>query len=1642
MPFTASDGHGGSVDGSWPVEVAPPEAPDCNDAPIQVTVRPGSKVSLPLSCFNPQGDPQTFSAPTPPSKGTLGTFGPAGFVEYTAANGPDGTDSFTLRAANTVGNSALVPVTVTLDHTFNREPSCGENFFNARKVARNAATGLDLTSVCTDPDGDPMTFTRASQPQSGGTLSAGPAATLTYTPPQDFLGPDTFTFFATDSRGAVSTTTTHHLDVVASLAPTCIGPAAISLRPTQSRGLFMNCTDPNNGAITYKIVSGPAIGSLSPSGDSTSPSRIYTAPASEGNGTFTFRASGPGGDSVVYTQTVTVTNSANQLPSCQPNSGTPQHVVQGRATTLSIASRCFDPDADSLTFTRTAPDPQHGTATAASGAITYTSAAGYTGTDQIGYVASDGHGGTVTQAFTVTVEAAVAPTCDAPDAAIVRPNRTVAIELLCEDAFGSPLTYDIVTPPTLGTLDPPGDGPDPSRDFHAGGATGSDSFTYRATSENGTSNTVTQAITVSTTANTDPECFSNSGFPEKAATERPRTLDPQCFDDEGDALSYTKLTNPGHGTVSDAGGTLVYTSAPGYTGLDQFTYLATDALGGTSGPTTMHVNVVAVQAPTCPTRTTLTVRPTTTRFVDLSCTDALGDPLTYVIDALPTKGSLSPGTGAFRSYTAGGQQGADSFTYHAHSPTMGDSAPQTQNITISSTANGDPSCPPTFSTGAKPGQQRTITPSCTDPDLDPVFFAKESDPSHGALTSNDGVLRYTATAGYTGPDSFTYRAKDALGGQSAVSTVSINVSNANTAPTCAAGPFAYTVMAGTQLSLPPAPCTDQDGDTLTTEIPSGPSHGTLTTNGSGGTYTPAAGYTGPDSFTYRAFDGTARSSTGTVNITVEAPANQAPVCQPVVKRVAPGTATTVNLSCTDANGDAITLEKVTNPAHGTLGAIDQGTDSVVYTPANGFTGSDSFTYRASDGTATGATATVTLDVTRAPSCDAVSRKTAVGSAVSVPLSCTDADGDALTLSIVTQPAHGTLGAISAGSVTYTPTAAYFGPDSFTYRASDGTTQSAPATVSLTVTRPPSCDAVSRKTAVGTAVSVPLSCTDADGDALTLSIASQPAHGTLGAIVANSVTYTPDAGYFGADSFTYRGSDGTAQSAPATVSLSVTRAPSCDPVAASTPSGTAVEVTLSCSDPDGDSLTLSKVADPTHGTLGAIAAGKVTYTPAAGYKGPDSFTYRASDGTAQSAPATVSLTVTNRAPACDAKSASTPSGAAVEVTLTCSDPENDPLTLSKVADPAHGTLGSIAGGKVTYTPAAGYRGADSFTYRANDGTADGAPATVSLTVTNRAPACDAKSASTPSGAAVEVTLTCSDPENDPLTLSKASDPAHGTLGAIAGGKITYTPTAGYKGADSFTYRANDGTANGAPATVTLTVTNRGPSCGDVSASTPSATAVQVTLSCSDPESDALTLSKVTDPAHGTLGAVAGGKITYTPTAGYRGPDSFTYRASDGSAQSAPATVTLTVTNRAPACIAKSAETAFDTAVTVELACTDPEGDPVTLAIASQPAHGTLGAIAAGNKVTYTPAAGYAGADSFTYRATDGTAQSAPATVSLTVRPKPADPGTGGTGDPGTAARAAAAPAARAAAAVAAAPHRTRRPRRPAWPWPRARSSPPS
>ena len=127
-----------------------------------------------------------------------------------------------------------------------------------------------------------------------------------------------------------------------------------------------------------------------------------------------------------------------------------------------------------------------------------------------------------------------------------------------------------------------------------------------------------------------------------------------------------------------------------------------------------------------------------------------------------------------------------------------------------------------------------------------------------------------------------------------------------------------------------------------------------------------------------------------------------------------------------------------------------------------------------------------------------------------------------------------------------------------------------------------------------------------------------------------------------------------------------------------------------------------------------------------------------------------------------------------------------------------------------------------------------------------------------------------------------------------GSFLYIPVSGFSGTDSFTYRANDGTADSNVATVTITVNavNHPPVAVDGSVTTNEDTATPVTLSASDPDGDALTYSVLTGPSHGTLSGTAP-DLTYTPAANYNGPDAFTFTANDGTVDSNVATVSITV-----------------------------------------------------------------------------------------------------------------------------------------------------
>jgi hypothetical protein len=255
---------------------------------------------------------------------------------------------------------------------------------------------------------------------------------------------------------------------------------------------------------------------------------------------------------------------------------------------------------------------------------------------------------------------------------------------------------------------------------------------------------------------------------------------------------------------------------------------------------------------------------------------------------------------------------------------------------------------------------------------------------------------------------------------------------------------------------------------------------------------------------------------------------------------------------------------------------------------------------------------------------------------------TDGDGDALTVSDFTSPTHGSLVAgATPGSFTYTPSLNYFGPDSFTYTASDGTdSSSANVTIGVNaVNDPPIAVDSSTTTPEETAVTIEVG-TDVDSTVLTASCTPVP---PVGAVTDNgdgTITYTPPLDFTGAVTITCTVTDdqGATSQSTATVDVSVT--PVNDtPVAVAdtadvdqnwsdlaTKQSVLVPVLANDTDVDGDVLVVGSIsAPPAHGSA-VIEGDAIRYTPADDFVGTDTFGYRASDGQATSNAATVTVTV--------------------------------------------------------------------------------------------------------------------------------------------------------------------------------------------------------------------------------------------------------------------------------------------------------------------------------------------------------------------------------------------------------------------------------
>ncbi|HEX3148672.1 MAG TPA: Ig-like domain-containing protein [Gemmataceae bacterium] len=1458
-------------------------------------------------------------------------------VVYTPAANFNGTDSFTYKATEIAtglsGNVATVTVTVTPV----QDPPVAVN--NSYTTDQGITLTVGTPGVLyndSDPDGDSLTAVLVTGPGNG-VLNLNSDGSFSYAPDPAFYGTDTFVYAADDGRGNQAQATVTLNVLRTNDPPVAVDDSATTNEDTQvAIDVLANDSDPNGDPLSAVLVTTP--GNAGSVQYNPNDHKFYFTPATNWNGTVTFTYKAYDGRAYSNTATVTVTVlPVNDAPLAFNNAyDTSEDTPLSVGVQSGVLGNDYDPENDPMTAILIT-NPGHGTLDFhADGTFTYSPALNFNGTDTFTYRASDGQAQSAVATATITVAPVNDPPVGNPDALTTNEDTTLIILWSAltgndTDPDGNAISVASFTQPQHGTLTA-------AQTF--GGLTyvpaqnynGPDSFTYKPTDGQLQGASTLVSITVNP-VNDAPVGFGDT----YTVTEDTQLSVPAAgvlandTDVENDPITAVLVASPINGTLNfNTDGSFVYTPRANYSGTDRFTYKPSDgqAQGNT---TTVSLNINAVNDASVAVDDAYTATEDTTLTVvaggSVLDQQSLGNGTLFSIGNSTRdwqQGVKAGAAGVLASVDLYVYSGTGAFDLYVNkgAPWQSDPADLVRRVTV---------------TQSMINSWVTVDVSSAN-----ITLAAGEDFVIGARNGFGVDLNLLGTSDPNGSNYAGGRVYD----------------NGSPYPVGASG--SYDLRFRTRMRAPGgtlANDTDADGNALTAVLVSGPAHGSLTLGTDGGfTYTPVADYNGPDSFTYKANDGAADSNVATVSLNVTA-VNDPPTLAAIndltiaedagaqtvnLAGITAGPANesqTLSVTATSSNINIIPNPSVDYTSPNTTGTLS-------FTPVANANGTATITVTVSDGSLTTVrqfTVTVT-PVNDPPTAldDSATTNEDTAVAVAVLGNDSDIDNDPLTVTSVTQGAHGSV-TFTASGVTYTPATNYNGFDSFTYTISDGNGGSTTATVAITVNAvndPPTAFNDSATTNEDTAVSVAVltNDTDVENDPLTVVSVTQGAHGAV-TFTASGVTYTPAANFNGSDSFTYTISDGNGGSATGTVATTVNAVndpPSAVNDSATTNEDTPVNVAVlnNDSDVDNDPLTVTSVTQGAHGAVTFTASG-VTYTPAANYNGSDSFTYTISDGQGGSATGTVAITVNavNDPPTAINDSATTNEDTAVNVAVLANDTdvENDPLTVTGVSQPGHGTATFTSSG-VTYTPAANYFGSDSFTYSISDGHGGSATGTVNVTVNsvNDPPTLAALNNLTILEDAGNQTVNLSGisagpNESQSLTVTATSsitnlipNPTVSYTSPNATGSLTFAPLANANGTATITVTVSDGSLTAVRQfTVTVTPVNDAPTTTGLAPVTlledAAQTSVVLTNSFADIEDgpNGLTYSVIgnTNAALFSSVTVVGGTLKLTPAANANGSATLTIRATDTGGLSVQTTLAVTVTpvNDAPSFTAGANQT---------------------------------------------------------------------------------------------------------------------------------------
>ena len=1272
--YTTTDGAGGTSTSTVLVTVTPTSGDDTATARAGEALVVGAEQGV---LVNDSGSGLAASVASGPEHGSL-VLGRDGSYRYVPAAGFSGSDSFRYTATDATGASTTSTVAITV------VPVAADDAVQAVSGQPVTIPGAQLTS---NDAGSGLVVTGASAP-SHGTTRVTPDGDVAYVPSADSSGTDTFEVTVTDASGRTSTST-----VTVTVAPRAVDDTATALAGTPldvpaGRGLLAN--DVGSRELTAALGTAPAHGTVIVSRDgafSYVPADGWSGPDS-----FTYLLTDPSGGTGTGTVVVTVAPSADDDELAIDAGGTahldaPGVLRDDRGTGLTAAIET---------------GPRHGTATLApDGTFDYVPAAGWSGDDTVAYRVTDASGGTATATVTVTVrpvavddkvltDADRAVTTEAPgllandlgtdlrvtdhgeprqgtvtvdadgrwtyvpdagtsgtdsftyqvtdasgrtadavawivvgDLAVAdrgtatagRRLEVGAAEGLLANDRGTGLWAALDAPARHGTAEVQRDGAwsyVPEEGF-----SGTDEFTYTTTDAEGQARTGIVTVVVVPVA-VDDTAATRAG--ETVVVAAPGVLG----NDRGTGLTAELVDAPASGTaVIGAGGRFEYTPAEGSTGTDSLTYRVTDREGRTDVATvTVHVGPIVVDD--APEGGTVEGEPLVVPADRGVLANDRGTGLTAVVTRQPQRGTVTMGRDGSYAYTPQpGTSGRDDFGYEV-TDGAGQKGTGTVTIVVAPRAVDDDA-----STVA--GRAASVAaPGVLGNDRGTGLTVTGVTPAaHGTVTiAADGAFDYLPAPGWSGDDVVSYTVTDRDGG-TATATVTVAV-----APV--AVPDLFALEADAVLAVPASGLVGNDLGTDLRVTRVGDARSGVVTVQADGTlrYVPAAGTSGTDAFGYEVTDASGRTATSTVTIVVGAraadDAGSTRAGEVLVVEAAEG------LLANDS-GTGLTAELDAAPQHGTVEVSRDG--SWRYVPGKGFSGTDAFTYTATD--REGQVRTGVVDVTVLPTAvdDAATTTAGRPLVLATPGVAGNDLGTDLRVTATGVAEHGAV-VVEGGAVRYVPADGFSGTDRFGYTVTDRAGGTATATVTVTVGVVATDHAAT--TVAGRALRVDATAgvlADDLGDRLTATLGEGPRHGSVELAADGSWTYLPADGFAGTDSYAYVATDATGQQATATVTITVLRAATATDDTARGEAGRPVTVDVTANDQPTEGATFDRgtvvIVDPAtrdgvttldvpgRGTW-SVVDGRVTFTPVEGASGDVSVRYRVTDSTGTTVEATVTV----------------------------------------------------------------------------------------------------------------------------------------------------------------------------------------------------------------------------------------------------------------------------------------------------------------------------------------------------------------------------------------------------------------------------------